>query len=692
MNISLYGYLWQAILMFLVGLIAAAGSFVGFLRTGGGEQVLQQALVSFLPRGTGGRARFDRLELDIQNSKLMVYKVWHSPVTDGQNTVSGLQADVCEIGLDLWPRPDITGVVVRGMRELKLEVQKGFLQKKRAYPSGPPFPIVFEDVNGVLHLGGGPALRLDGCRGEVRAAVAGAAPGQRGEMIGDFSLQRLNDRPFHFRLATLADGRWEFRGTDLVVDTRPLAEGSGGPGITGQSLDPIELLLRSLLTGESGARGVVSLQGVVQPAAEGRPFACEGRIGYRNLVLRLPSAEVQSGVLPVFLEWMLRGRKASWPRLLMADTISTGPDGQISFHMVGERLEFACDEGAGSALIAGRDGANLAPLESLKGSVLTDAEYHPKEIVLRGFLGDSLRVEARMRQGTEGQGIYDVLVEPRAAGPGAERLAVPLWRFHSSLEDRGKRVQANRPDDDVLRFSLELSAMNFVDTFKLLPPGFRDLSGRWHATGRLTVDRRLVLSDISWTNGTLIFGGPDPADPFPFVRRAYGPVMEALQALWGGGPAWRLENASLRGGAEAEYNERGDWLRTRLVDWRLTSGDVIYDGKSTDYGSLNLAIRGEYGRSPEHPDQSEFTFQVNPRTTGDGEPDWWMRLVGILDDSGSGLVWWKEYRVPLKIHPERDRMDRRFLSGTFTQRVYRQRTLKMENGRPRDIEETVLPE
>lgn len=55
MRISLYVHLWQAILMFLAGLIAAVGSFVGFLRTGGGEQVLQQALVSFLRTGSAVR-------------------------------------------------------------------------------------------------------------------------------------------------------------------------------------------------------------------------------------------------------------------------------------------------------------------------------------------------------------------------------------------------------------------------------------------------------------------------------------------------------------------------------------------------------------------------------------------------------------------------------------------------------------
>jgi hypothetical protein len=360
--------------------------------------------------------------------------------------------------------------------------------------------------------------------------------------------------------------------------------------------------------------------------------------------------------------------------------------------MYGERLEFACDEGPGSALIAGREGANLAPLESLKGSVLTDAEYRPKEIVLRGFLGDSLRGEACMRRGPEGQSLYEVLIEPRATGSDPKQLSVPLWRFHSLLEDRGKLVQANQPDDDVLRFSLELSAMNFVDTFKLLPPGFRDLSGRWHATGRLTQDRRLVLTDISWTDGKLIFGGPDPAEPFPFIRGLYGPVMDALKPLWGGGPAWRLENVTLRGKAEADYNERGEWTRTRLVDWHLASGDVIYDGKSTDYGALDLNVRGEYGRSAEHADQSEFTFQASPRTEENDNPDWWMRLVGILDDTGSGMVWWKEHRVLLKVHPERDRLDKRFIRGTFTGRVYRQRTLRMENGTPKEIEETVLPD
>ena len=694
MRISLYAHVWQAILMLMASVVAVAGSFVGFLRTGGGEQVLQQALVTILPHRTGGQAKFERLYLDVRASKLVVCNIQHSDVTDGQNTVAGIRAEVCEIGLDIWPRPDITSIHVRGMHELRMQVQKGFLQTKRAYPNGPPFPITFEDVDCELRLDAGPALHLEGIHGELRSSAV-RENGKSGELIGHISLERLNKQPFRFRLASLADNRWEFRGTDLKIDTRTVSTAHGErPDVIGEALDPIELLFRSLLSGESGARGIISLQGVVQPAAEGRPFACEGRLRYQNLELRLPPANVQVGILPMFLEW-LGGRKAKWPRLLIADTLRSGPSGCVAFHMEGNALNFACDEGRGSALVAAREGLSMVSLESLKGSVITDEEYRPQEMVLRSFLGDDLRGEIRMQRGKEGQGLYDVLVEPRATNQDPGQLSVPLWRFHSRVEDRGKLARKDDVDDDVLRFSSELSAMNFAASFRLLPPGMRDLSGRWRAKGRLTVDGRLIFDDISWGNGVLVFGGPEPSDPLPFIRQAYGPVLGGLKALWGGGPEpWRLENVTLHGSAEAHFTKDGKWIRTRLSDWRLDSGHVVYDGKSTDYGKLNLRVFGEYGRSSEHPNQAEIMFQASPKVAEGSEPAWWMRLVGILDDEGTGSVKWKEYGVPLRIHAERDRLDKRFcIGGLFSaSRVYRERILDMRNNRPKKIEEKVLPQ
>jgi hypothetical protein len=128
-----------------------------------------------------------------------------------------------------------------------------------------------------------------------------------------------------------------------------------------------------------------------------------------------------------------------------------------------------------------------------------------------------------------------------------------------------------------------------------------------------------------------------------------------------------------------------------LYDWQLDSGHVVYDGNSTDYGKLEIRVYGQYGRSTENPEQSEFLFQANQMTDEGDEPDWWMRLVGILDDEGTGVVRWKEFAMPLRYHAERERLDRSFVSGTFYKRVYRQRTLSMHKNRPREIEETVLP-
>lgn len=668
MQVSLYLHVWQAILMFVAGLIAVACSFVGFLRSGGGEQLLQQALMSFLP--TGGRAAFDALSLDLRQSKLTVYGLSHSDIVEGGSRVSGLRAEQCEVGLDLWPRPAVTGIQIRGLRDLRLEVEGGFFQQQeRSYPKGPPFPIVFEQVDCVAKIGHGPALTMRGCGGILTR-------GPQKEMRGEFSLRELNGQPFNFRVACLPDGRWELRGSDLSIDTSHMTV-SAPPreGPAEKKLDPVELLLRSLLTGESGAKGTASLDIVVQPAAEGRPFACNGQVAYRDLELRLPSQQVQSWIWPKFLEW-IRGSQAPWPRLLAADSLRTGPDGRLAFHMYGNRLEFACDEGPGSALVARREGVDLAPLESFKGCVWTDSEYRPKLIAMRGFLGGNLDGELRMERTARGGGRYELVLEPRVVNREPFQVGAPLWRLHTWLED-WPESPAGEPSQPVLRFLTNFNSTSFQEAF-LLPPGMRDFSGSLRFSGQLAADRRLVMDEVSWENGGLAFGVPQGQEDGSFLRRVYGPAFGALQVLWGRGPVWRLQGIQLKGRVEVSFDEASNWLKTKVTGWKLAAGSVIYEGRSTDLAALGLELDGECQRDAGKPGFSSLLFRVRPTAPAE-DVNWSMSLIGVLDESGNGVIRFEERNVPLKVHPERGKIDSIFVTGP-DKHVFRKREVEFRDG------------
>ena len=671
MQISFYAHFWQAVLMFIAGVIAIVCSFVGFLRSGGAEQLLQQALVAFMQ--TGGKASFKYLETDLRNSKLIVYELDHTDFSDGQNQVTGLHATQCEVNVDLWPQPQVTAVKFQGLKGLRLQVQAGYLQQQQSKTlRGPKFPVLFEDVDLALKVGDGPWLELTGCSGSVERA-----PAPSREPIGQFNVTKLNGQLFDFHLATLGGGRWEFRGTDLAIDTRQVGVARDHlPALSGdRRLDPIELLYRSLLTGESGAEGTVSVQGYVQLAGEGRRASCEGQVAYKGLKLRMPPQEVQAGVLPLLSEWFLGGRKASWASFLTADSIETGPDGRLAFHMHENRLEFACDEGPGSAFIARRGAEELAPLQSLKGSIVTDEEYRPREIILRGFVGAGLSGELRMRRLEPAGRFYEVLLQPRAAGADAARVEVPLWRFHSWIEDCGEKPEGAGAQA-LLSFGADIAAMHFQDTFKLLPPGMRDISGVLRFRGRYTTDRTLYLDGISWADGGLVYGGPEPAEPFPIVRRFYGPVFSALKPLWGGGPPWSLQGVRLTGKAEARFDAQSEWLMTRLSDWKLHAGTVVYEGRSTDLGELGLEVLGEYSRHPDAHGSSSLSLLVAPAKTGAGEDDWRMRLGGAFREDGSGVVFFEERNVPTRIHPERGKIDGQFINSE--KRVFRKRELELK--------------
>src|SRR5207249_3563100 len=105
-----------------------------------------------------------------------------------------------------------------------------------------------------------------------------------------------------------------------------------------------------------------------------------------KLEFQLPKPEQATGkALPALLDMLLGARETLWPRWMQVDSIMTGERGRVTFHMTDGKLDFACDEGAGSAFAGMKAGQSFPPLEALKGSVETDAEGRPSRMVLRGF-------------------------------------------------------------------------------------------------------------------------------------------------------------------------------------------------------------------------------------------------------------------------------------------------------------------
>ena len=349
-GVSYYVLAWQAGLMFLGGVVSVGASVAGYLTLGGGDLLLQQALICRIPKVS---ATFKSSAFDWSGSKLIVLGLRGDRLTREKIAVGGLEADRCEVHLDLWPWPPrVDSVHVFGMQRLEIDVEPGFLQAPQTQDvKAPAFPIHFHDVSARIKLGHYPRLTLEDCGGMIEA-------GASGEVKGRFSLARLNGKPFHFSIASLGGNRWVSSGEDLEIDTKILHV----PGKAQEvPMDPVARLLGALLAGETGAQGLItSLRVAVDLAVkDARPFSCEGELAYNNLSLRLPPQGAPAAVVfPSFINWMFFGRKSLWPAWVMPEEIKTGAAGRLSFHMHGQRLEFACDEGHGSGFVVKAGGRN----------------------------------------------------------------------------------------------------------------------------------------------------------------------------------------------------------------------------------------------------------------------------------------------------------------------------------------------
>ncbi|MCZ7647213.1 MAG: hypothetical protein M5U26_18480 [Planctomycetota bacterium] len=671
MNVSLYLHAWQAFLMFLSGLVCVLAGFVGYLRTGGAEATLQQALVTFLPQD--GKATFRRpIDLDLRRSVLTVHGLRHSGLHEGGDSATGLYAERCEFHLDLWPWPPrVQEVHVVGMPELKVQVESGFLQRPRAPVHGPKIPIHFDGIDLEARIGDLPPLKLRGCSGRLER-------GKERELIGEFQTREFNGQPFRIRLASLGDGRWDCAGAEIQIDTQAqLKDPSAGPEDEGR-IDPVVLLIRNLLSGDAGAKGALpSLHVEVQLPSATRPFSCEGHVSYRDLELRLPREVSQEVPLPRALNWMQGGKGALWPAWLRMDSLRTGPEGRISFHMVGGRLEFNIDEGPGSAITARRDGQNLLPVESLKGSIVTDEENRASSIVLRGFLGSQLQGEVRMRREPDGGRGFELVFEPRAAGA-AREARTPLWRFSSLVDDYSALDEALRGDRPLVRFEVELTSQDFPEPF-LLPPGVRDLKGRLSVKGRYLPDRVLFLDRIGWENGGLVFGGAE-RHPHPLRDQAYGPFLVGLRTLWGGEEAWRLQDVNLTAAARVSYDESFEWVGTEILKGSLASGLVSYRDRTTNLGPAKLEVIGRYQRHADAAREPQIHFVAGARDPETGQFAWSMQVLGTLLDSRDGELRFLERNVPADFHPEWYFIDGKYKSGIFDRRVNRETILRLKDG------------
>jgi len=676
-RVSYYIVAWQAALMLLAGAVSVFASVAGYLMLGGGELLLQQALISNIPEAS---PTFKNIELDWAASKLVVHGLRGEKLTAPKITVSGLDVERCEVHLDLWPwqwPPRIDSVHLHGLRRMEIDLEPGFLQAPQArIKSAPPFPIHFHEATADVKIGDYPRLRLEDCRGELKKGVSG-------EVTGQFSLARLNGKPFDLTFESHSGNRWVTSGSNLEIDTKILRAPSGP--VQEAPFDPVERLLRALFSGDSAAQGTISsLRVTVEPAVTGvRSFSCEGELAYRDISLRLPPHGVPAATaMPTFMNWMFFGRKSIWPVWLMPDEIVTGTEGRLSFHMHDHNLEFSCDEGPGSGFTIRAGGEKFGPLESLKGSLVTDEEYRPRKVVLRGFLGSQLACEASMQRTAQGQRTFDLTVQPRVAGVDAAQIQnIPLWRFHSRVEDLSE-LPRGQDEATLVRFAVEFSSQDFPVS-PLLPPGVRDVKGRLFVSGRYTAERTLWLDDVNWKKGALRYGGPETLLPRP---KLYGELFAGLERMWGGASSeWWLQDLDVTGKAKVEFDALNNFKGFWALDWKIHSANVTYKDTATNLGAESIEVQGNY-----HPqgEKKRALFLIAGPKSGDRDFKWAFILEGDAGEKGLQEIRFIEKDVPVKLHPQRDNLPSDYRHGIFNKTVTRTTVVNVSDGK---LERVVRP-
>jgi hypothetical protein len=677
-RVRLYIHAWQFLLMFIAGVISVIAAFAGYIHAGGGEEVLRRALA----RMETGAVRFDSLHVDWLSGEMVVHGLEKQNAFvygegDAQTVFEGLRAETLRVKMDVYPwPPEVTKITVSGIHNAAIRVSDGFLQKGvplRA-PDAPPLPpLAFEDCNLKITIGGLQSLELTGCTGELRV-------GQGNSLRGAFSLQQLNGKPFNFKLETLEDGRWVFAGDEIQIDTRQTLKGRNP---LGGRVDPVNLLVAALFSGEMGATGTVKfLRVVVQPVTPTQPFVCDGEVGFRNLEFQLPPLEEKAGqVLPELLTRLLgmdEGDGTLWPRWMQVERIRTGPDGRVAFHMAGGKLNFTIDEGPGSALTGIRNDRELPPLESLKGWLEADAEGLPKRIILRGYLGNEFSFETSVQRAADKSRIYDLVLQPRTGDyKSGVSFNQPVWRFISRVKDYlhaeplpPKDANGERP---IVEFEMEGDARKFPWP-ELLLPGLRDIYGRIYAQGRFTNKAHLQINDFRFDTGAgLVYGGarddaaPDNAD--------FGPLWQTLRTLFDTPLPWTLQNVALHGKVDAQFGLDLSWESTEFHNLQLISGELSHAGLSSNLGVAGITLSGKHTRGAQ-----ESSIDARAEVTD----RWYVRLDGKWANGkkvpATGEFRLVEKDVPFNLHPQRESLAPSHVSED-QRRVNRVMEVKIKNGK-----------
>ncbi|MEI6232024.1 MAG: hypothetical protein WCT04_03165 [Planctomycetota bacterium] len=663
MKISFYLHAWQGVLMFLMGIVCVLASFGGYLLTGGGEELFRRALLNV----TSGKATYDSLRVNWRSSRIEVSNIRHEdfawpkdkPIAELKN----IQAEKLFVQLEGWPTrvesitvQGLTGVPVKqadgstAMARPTIKVSEGFLQEGKFPNKNPPKNaprIQFVDCELDIALGETKPIVMNGCKGELAADV-------EGRMRAAFSLSRLNDKPFDLTLETLEDGRWVMTGRKIQLDTGTSLGATNNPFAS--KIDPVGVLVKALFSGEMGARGMLtSLHIAVQPARGGEPFSCEGEVGYSNLTLKLPPAEGKSGkALPFYMGMLLGADEKQtenwWPRMMQVDQITTGALGRVAFHMINGRLDFSCDEGAGSALTGVRDGVPLPALESLKGSVETDASSLPKRIVLRGFVGNDVSFETRVALDEDRARTTELLLLPRSSDVAKLNFGAPLWRFESRVKDFVS--VANRPPDAALaEFEVEATALN-APLAELLPPGLKQVSGRLRAkgsfqnvNGKPELGRILSIDEATWDDGRVVFAGAAETKS----GGEYHPCWDGLRAMFGSDKAWTLHGISSKASIEVVFDGNLEWSRARAKQWSLQSAFLVRDSDLTVMAPPDLKLVWDSKRETATESKSTGLAAVGADWSATFSGNW-TREKG---KPSVGDFTYTEKEVPLKVHPSR---------------------------------------
>ncbi len=663
-KISLYLHAWQGVLMFLMGIVCVLASFGGYVLSGGGEELLRRALLNV----TSGKATYDSLRVNWRSSRIEVSNIRHEdfswPKDNPIAELKNIQAEKLFVQLEGWPAR-VESITVQGLTGVPgkradgtaitarptIHVSDGFLQQGKFPEKNPPkdLPrIQFVNCELDVKLSDAKALEMSGCKGEL------ARDGQ-GRLRGGFSLSKLNDKPFELTLETLEDGRWVVTGKRIQLDTATALDGSKKNPFASK-IDPVGVLIQSLFSGEMGAHGMLtSLHVAVQPARVGLPFYCEGDVGYSNLTLYLLPPEGKSGKAFPFYMAMLLGvdgkQNENWlPRMLQVEQITTGAMGWVSFHMNDGRLDFSCDEGLGSALTGVRDGVPLPALESLKGSVETDASNLPKRIVLRGFVGSEVSFETRIALEDDRSRTTELLLLPRSGDSSHLNFGRPLWRFESRVKDYVS--VANRAADLALaEFEVE-STIQSTPLSDWLPMGIKQFSGRIHAkggfhnlNGKASNGRKLAIDELSWDNGAIVYGGAEQRK----VGAEMQPFWEALHSVFATSNAATIHGLQARATAEVYFDENLEWWRLHVGDGTLKSAWIEGNGDMTAIAPPELKLLCDWNR--------EVKSEIKSADVSIASSDWSVALKGGWVQSKSaaptGEFKYSEKNVPLNFHPAR---------------------------------------